>query len=122
MIPRQWILGAVGAMTVLTVIGCYSHYPSSVYGPGGYPGFYSTPPGGQIPQGGTIISPGLPQQGSGATLSPGANSYESQSPTNSGDARRGTARSRFQAISSSVSTPLPPGLIAHSSAPDPIGT
>jgi hypothetical protein len=83
MIPRQWIFGAVGAMTVLTVIGCYSHYPSSVYGPRGYPGFYSTPPGGQIPQGGTIISPGLPPQGSGATLSPGANSYGSQSPANS---------------------------------------
>lgn len=84
MIPRQWILGAVGAVTVLTVIGCYSHYPSSVYGPGGYPGFYSTPPAGQIPQGGTIISPGLPPQGAGATLSPGANSLGSQSPANSG--------------------------------------
>lgn len=77
MIPRQWILGAVGALTVLTVIGCYSHYPSSVYGPRGYPGFYPTQPSGQFPQEGTIISPGAPTQGSGAALSPG-----SQSPAN----------------------------------------
>lgn len=79
---RQWALSVVCAMMVLTVIGCYSHYPSSVYGPSGYPGFYGNPPPGAFPQGGTVISPGLPAQGSGTTLSPGASSPSDGRSTN----------------------------------------
>lgn len=62
--PRQWTFCVVGALTVMTVIGCYSHYPSSLYGPGGYPGLYTTPPGGSIQQGPAIISPGTTAPGS----------------------------------------------------------
>lgn len=67
MYPRQWTFCVVCALTVMTVIGCYSHYPSSVYGPGGYPGMYPTPPAGAFPQGATIVPPGSTTPGSGGT-------------------------------------------------------
>ena len=46
MCTRQWAFSIVCSLTVMTAIGCYSHYPSSVYGPGGQPGGYVVPPGG----------------------------------------------------------------------------
>jgi hypothetical protein len=72
----------------MTAIGCYSHYPSSVYGPGGYPGTYAAPPGAGYPQGGTYTLPqNAPLQGSGASLTPNG-SFQSQSPSANGSTNR----------------------------------
>jgi hypothetical protein len=81
MYSKQWAFCIVCSLTVMTAIGCYSHYPSSVYGPSGFPGTYALPPASGYPQGGTYSLPqNVPLQGSGASLGP-ANSFGSQSPS-----------------------------------------
>ena len=84
---QQWAFCIVSGLTVMTVVGCYSHYPASVYGPGGPPGAYQVQPGGVYPQGGSYVLPAAPLQGSGASLGPGA-TFQSQSPTASDSTNR----------------------------------
>ncbi len=76
--PRQWTFCVLCGTTLLAVIGCYSHYPHSIYGPGGYPGTYSNPPLGSGAPGGTVVPQGSSFQGPGAALSPGAQTFNSQ--------------------------------------------
>ena len=71
----------------MTAIGCYSHYPASVYGPNGYPGTYAVPPGSGYPQGSYTLPQNAPLQGSGASLGPDG-TYGSQSPSANGSTNR----------------------------------
>ena len=87
MYSRQWAFCIVCGLTVMTAIGCYSHYPSSVYGPSGYPGSYAVPPGTGYPQGSYILPQNAPLQGSGASLTPNG-SFQSQSPSANGSPSR----------------------------------
>lgn len=41
--PKIWLPGLIGALTVMSTVGCYSYRP---YGMGAYPGSYMGPPAG----------------------------------------------------------------------------
>ncbi|MBT6153542.1 MAG: hypothetical protein HOL01_12555 [Planctomycetaceae bacterium] len=108
MYSRQWAFCIVCGLTVMTAIGCYSHYPSSVYGPGGYPGSYAVPPGAGYPQGGSYTLPqNAPLQGSGASVTPNGSF---QSPSANG------STSRWQSSGSGGDAP------AYDSAKNPAPT
>ena len=55
---KRWKIRAACGLVLLPLAGCFPNYPYGPYGPGAYPGIYSTPPAGAtVPNGATILPP-----------------------------------------------------------------